>query len=381
MKILMLIDSLVKGGRERRLIELLKGFSKYSDVELGLVLFSKKIEYPEIHQLEVPIYYLERKPKKDPRVFWRLFKICKKEQPDIIHSWGTMPSIYAIPAVKLLGIKFINASIANAPDNLSWRDSDLLRSKLTYPFCDAVVGNSQAGLSVYEAPVNKSFCFYNGFDFQRIGHLEEETNVRKKYEIPDGLITGMVGGFFDRKDYQTYIQSAIQYLNKRKDMTFLAIGDGPNLDQVKAMVPERHRDRILFTGMVHDVESLVNIFDIGVLATYTEGISNSIMEYMVLGKPVIASDGGGTKELVIDKETGFLIPQRDPERLYECLKLLASNQALRVKYGANGKLRIHTHFTLARMKKDYYDLYQKLVKDETLHSQTKASKLSGATNK
>lgn len=380
MKVLMLIDSLVKGGRERRLIELLKGFAKYDDVELALVLFSKKVEYPEIHKMGLPIYYLERKPKKDPRVFWRFFKICQKEKPDIVHSWGTMPSIYAIPTVKLLGIKFINASIADAPDNLSWRDSRWLRSKLIFPFCDAVVGNSQAGLSAYEAPKNKSFCFYNGFDFRRVETLEEEQSIRMQYKIPDGLVTGMVGAFFDRKDYETYLRAAIQYLDKRKDMTFLAIGDGPNLERFKAMVPDHHRDRIIFTGMVHNVESLVNIFDIGVLATYTEGISNSIMEYMVLGKPVIASDGGGTKELVIDNETGYLIPQRDVGRLLEGLNILSKSEELRVKFGANGQHRIHNVFTLDRMKKDYYRLYQRLMNNETLDKQKNTASLSEVTN-
>lgn len=367
MKILMLIDSLVKGGRERRLIELLKGFAKYKEVELALVLFSKKVEYQEIHDMGIPIFYLERKPKKDPRVFWRFFQVCKKERPDVIHSWGTMPSIYAIPAAKILGIKFINASIANAPENMSWRDSDFLRSKITYPFCDAVVGNSRAGLSAYEAPANKSFCFYNGFDFRRINVLDDEVNIRQQYNIQEGLVTGMVGAFFERKDYDTYLRAAIRYLDERRDMTFLAIGDGPDLPRFKAMVPAQHQDRIIFTGMVHNVESLVNIFDIGVLATYTEGISNSIMEYMVLAKPVIASDGGGTKELVLDKETGFLIPQRDPAKLYEYLKTLADNRELRILYGTNGKHRIHTYFTLDRMEKDYYKLYQKLLNEEVLH--------------
>lgn len=366
MKILMLIDSLVKGGRERRLIELLKGFAKYDNLEVAIVLFSKKVEYPEVHDLGLPIYYLERKPKKDPRVFSRFYKICKKEQPDIIHSWGTMPSIYAIPAVKLLGIKFINASIADAPDDMGFFDNRYLRSKIIFPFCDAIIGNSKAGLEVYQAPEDKSHCFYNGFDFNRISTLEHEEDVKEQYKILPGLVTGMVGAFFDRKDYKTYIEAAIKYLEKKNDMTFLAIGDGPNLQQFKDMVPEKHKDRILFPGMIDNVESLVNTFDIGVLSTYTEGISNSIMEYMVLGKPVIATDGGGTKELVINNDTGYLIPQKNSDALVKKIEHLAKSEELRTKLGVNGKLRIHKEFTLNRMEKDYYALYQQLLPDSVM---------------
>ncbi len=362
----MLIDSLVKGGRERRLIELLKGFAKYDNLEVAIVLFSKKVEYPEVHDLGLPIYYLERKPKKDPRVFSRFYKICKKEQPDIIHSWGTMPSIYAIPAVKLLGIKFINASIADAPDDMGFFDNRYLRSKIIFPFCDAIIGNSKAGLEVYQAPEDKSHCFYNGFDFNRISTLEHEEDVKEQYKILPGLVTGMVGAFFDRKDYKTYIEAAIKYLEKKNDMTFLAIGDGPNLQQFKDMVPEKHKDRILFPGMIDNVESLVNTFDIGVLSTYTEGISNSIMEYMVLGKPVIATDGGGTKELVINNDTGYLIPQKNSDALVKKIEHLAKSEELRTKLGVNGKLRIHKEFTLNRMEKDYYALYQQLLPDSVM---------------
>ena len=76
MKIFMLIDSLVKGGRERRLIELLKSFSVNENIEVGVVIFSKKVEYPEIFDLNVQLHFLERKPKKDPRIFYRLYNFC-----------------------------------------------------------------------------------------------------------------------------------------------------------------------------------------------------------------------------------------------------------------------------------------------------------------
>ena len=131
MKILMLIDSLVRGGRERRLIELLKSFKPIEDIEVALVVFSKRIEYPEIHDMGISIHILERKPAKDPRVFFRLNKVVKKEQPDLIHSWGIMPSIYVIPTVKLTGIKFLNAFIANAPKGMNYLNSQYFRAKLT----------------------------------------------------------------------------------------------------------------------------------------------------------------------------------------------------------------------------------------------------------
>ncbi|MFT6320620.1 MAG: glycosyltransferase involved in cell wall biosynthesis [Granulosicoccus sp.] len=365
MKILMLIDSLVKGGRERRLIKLLKFFSASPDIEVGLVIFSKKVEYEEIYDLDVKLHFLERKPAKDPRVFSRFYKICKSERPDIIHSWGTMPSVYAIPAVKLLGIKFLNANIADAPLKMSIWDERYFRAHLTFPFSDMIVGNSNAGLKSYGAPLRKSQSVYNGFDFKRVANLEDKDKVRRQFNILPGKVVGMVGGFFDRKDFDTFVEAACLYLRESQDTTFMAIGDGPNLARCEAKVPDEFKDRILFPSMVHGVESLANVFDIGVLCTNTkvhgEGIFNSILEYMVLEKPVVATKGGGTDEIVVNSETGYLIEPFDPKLLVSKITRLLDDPAMAEEFGRNGKKRVYAKFSLPRMEQDYLKIYRKLL--------------------
>lgn len=360
----MLIDSLVKGGRERRLIELLKGLNSHKDIGLGLVLFSKKVAYPEVFDMDIPIHYLERQPAKDPRVFYRLYQIAKREKAHILHSWGWMPSIYAVPTAKWLGIKLINAAITDAPNGMRLWDTRYFRAQLTMPFSDAIVSNSKAGLNAYDAPVSNSYFIYNGFDFNRIKSLASPELIRAKYQIPNGPIIGMVGGFYERKDFDTYLLAANHYLDQRQDACFLAIGDGPELERCKALIHERHRSRVIFTGMVHGVESLINLFDIGVLAGkavgFGEGISNAIMEYMVLGKAVVATNSGGTSEIVLDGETGFVVPPADPLAMAQKIAYLIDRPRLLQQYGQAGQKRIQQYFSLDRMEKDYLELYNSL---------------------
>ena len=367
MKIMMIIDSLVRGGRERRLLELIRALVEYDNIQVSLVLFSKRVEYPEVFDLPVKIHYLERQPAKDPRVFFRFFQICKDEQPMIIHSWGWMPSVYAVPAVSLLNISFVNAAITDAPDRMNWLDNRYFRARLTFPFSDMIVGNSRAGLEVYDAPASKSQCIYNGFDFSRISQLKAAAQVIDQYQIPRGKkIVGMVGAFFDRKDYRTYIQAACQLLDKRQDTIFLAIGDGPLLAEHQQMIPSKHQHNIIFTGMVKEVESLVNIFDIGVLATFTEGISNSIMEYMVLGKAVVSSGGGGVVEIIRHGENGYVTPTSDPIAMAERLGELLDRPELRSQMGKNGRALIHELFSIERMEKEYLKLYKSLLNQKVV---------------
>lgn len=366
MRVMMLIDSLVKGGRERRMLELLKGLSQYPQIQCEIVVFSKKIVYEEVYDLGLPIHILERQPEKDPRVFYRLYRLCRRFRPDILHTWGSMSSVYAVPTAKMLGIKLLNAQITNATDDLGWSDVNWFRARLTFPFSDAVLANSYAGLKAYNAPETKSYCLHNGFDFKRISHLKPASEIRKQFGITTPYVVGMVGAFEDRKDYPLYIDTALNIVQEREDVSFLAIGDGKHFEACRARVPEAQGDQIIFTGVQNEVESIIDLFDIGVLVTnqtvHGEGISNAIMEYMALGKPVIASRGGGTSEIVIEGQTGLLIDEPTVDIWTQALTTLLDDPDRAEKMGAAGKERVLHDFNLEKMIDAYVALYEHLLK-------------------
>ncbi|MCI4671340.1 MAG: glycosyltransferase [Bacteroidia bacterium] len=372
MKILLITDSLSKGGKERRMIEMIKGFQKYPDVQIELVIFRNTIEYPEAHDLIQKIHVLERKVKKDPTVFSRFFKICKNFQPDLIHSWGGMPSVYAMPSVKMLGIKFINALIVDAPAGLSLSDERYVKAKLTFPFSDMIIGNSNAGLDAYKAPKEKSVCVYNGFDFRRTENLLSQHEIRERFNIQTPFVVGMIGAFADRKDYNTYLKAAMKVADQRDDVTFLAIGGGKNLEPCKAMVPDSYEGRIVFTGMQNNVESIINVFTLGILATnsdmHGEGISNAILEYMGLSKPVVATIGGGTGEIVTDDVTGYLVEPKQPEQMAEKIIKMLDHPERAIEMGLNGRDRVEKDFNLASMTQTYYSLYNKVLQRDGIHT-------------
>lgn len=363
MKVLLLIDSLVSGGRERRLIEMIKGLRNYPDVQLKLVIFSDKIFYKEIYELDIPVIILKRIPKKNPLVFYKLYKICRNWKPDLMHSWGTMSAIWTIPSTILLNIKLINGNVTDAPANMGFFDKKLVRAKLSFPFSKVIVGNSKAGLSAYKVPKEKALCIYNGFDFNRINDLKDGALIRNQFNILSPKVIGMVGGFFERKDYATYLRAALLVLKHRTDVTFMAIGEGPNLMKCKEIIPTDYKSYFKFTGVQKDVESIINIFNIGVLSTNTkvhgEGISNAILEYMALAKPTVATSGGGTNEIVVHLKTGILIPPNSPETMAEQLIYLLDNPIMAEAMGLEGNSQIQRSFSLEKMTNSYYDLYQR----------------------
>lgn len=357
-RILYIIDELGPGGAERRFIQLLKRLTE-KDLSAKVILLSDIVHYDEVYDLNTEIIKLQRKIRFDPLIYPKLYKICKEWGPDIIHAWGSLPAIYAGPIAKILRIKLINAMIASAP--LKLKAQQKLRALISFPFSDVIQSNSYAGLEAYGVSGEKGNVIHNGFDFERLQCLKNKDTVRAELCIGTRYIVGMVAGFHPLKDYESLIRSEKILLQKRDDVTFVCVGSGTKLENIKEMA--KFSDRIVFPGRRNDVESIVNVFDIGILSTYGEGISNSIMEYMALGKAVIAAEGGGTRELVVDGETGFLIPQRSPEILAEKIDYLLNNDELREIMGTRGRERIKKEFSIDSMICGHVSLYEKLTRD------------------
>jgi len=364
-KVLHLIDSLRFGGKERQLVELLKGLSKHPEVLSELGIMSKDIHYPDVYKLNIDIKFLIRKSRKDPRILAKLYKLCKEFRPEIIHSWSLMTSVYAAPVAKMLNIRLINGTIRNALP-LRFFDKTYIGFRFTYLFSDIVVANSNAGLAAYKIAANKGVYIHNGFDFKRIKNLKDKESIRKKLHLNGDKVVGMVAAFSHFKDYETFVLSAQQVLERRKDVVFLAIGSDyqGNLEKYKRLIKEDNKNKIIFVREQESIESIISLFDVGVLSTHTEGISNSIMEYMALGKPVVATDCGGTRELVLDGKTGFLVLPADSKSLGFRIEQLLDNVELAVKMGNEGRKRIEKEFNLEKMTDSYVVLYQRLMEQK-----------------
>jgi glycosyltransferase involved in cell wall biosynthesis len=323
---------------------------------------SDDIHYDYINKLNIKTYKVVRKYKKDLSVFLKVYKILKKSKPDIIHSWSSMCSVYVAYSAKLLGIKFINNFLRDVPSESNYKNKEWVRAKLTFPFSDIIAANSFAGLKAYNVSENKSWCLHNGFDFKRIEGLADKEEVKNKFGIKTRFVIGMVASFSDKKDYDTFIKSAYLVLEKRTDVTFVAVGDGDNFEKIKENIKEDFKDNIKLLGRQKRVLNIVNIFDIGILATYTEGISNSVMEYMALKKPVITTDCGGNRELVENNKTGFLVNAKNPYEIKDKILRLLDDKELQIYFGLNGFNKLEKEFSQEVMGKNFLRLYNNFYK-------------------
>ena len=360
LRILHLVDSLRVGGKERQIVELLKGLCRSSSVESIVVTMGVEQFYvPDIQKLGIPLFYLVRHMRWDPTVFPRLWRIMRQFRPDIIHTNSEMAMSYAWPLARLMNIRIINNTIRNAfsGKGLRWR-----WHKLMLHLADARVANSKAGFASRGIPHDDpgNYVIYNGLDLDRFESSASPNGEKLAFHAKGRKVVGMVAEFSDYKDFSTFIRAAQEVLARRQDVVFVAVGDGKNLDACKRMVSTNEKS-ILFLGKRKDVEALLQQIDVGVLCTFTEGISNSVMEYMAAGKPVVVTHGGGSSELIVDGEHGFLVPASDPKAVARRLEFLLDHPSNAEQMAAAGRSRVQEMFSLSQLAENTLRMYREVL--------------------
>jgi glycosyltransferase involved in cell wall biosynthesis len=362
MKILMVTESLVRGGKERRLVELLRYFSNYEKIVIELVLLKDVIEYPEIKDIpRTNITIFRRKIKKDPMVFFRILNLARTFDPDLIHSWGSMPSVYTFMIARFLRKPFLNAMISHGKCKIF--SNHWFRAKITFPFSQVIFANSNAGLRAYNVSRKKGIVVYNGFNYDRFQNLTYPVEEIKKWNIKTPHVVGMVAAFDRRKDYATFLTTARNICAYRNDVTFMAIGGGNELEMYRKQYSDC--SRIIFTDNVFQIESLLNILNVGVVLTATsnnEGISNAILELMAFGKPVIASGGGGTEEIIENNVSGIKITPASVTELEDAVNKILNDKKFADYLGKNAEQKIKNTFNIEQMGENTLRVYEKMLR-------------------
>lgn len=362
MKILFFIGSLRSGGKERQIIELMQHLKNNTDNKVYLVLCYDIIEYTKLYKLDIEYHILNKEHNnKQFRIFRDFYKVCNKINPDVINSWGTMQTFYAIPTSVIKRIPIVNSEVQSVKPNVKKLSFKYLVSNYNFLLSKIVHSNSEAGFNSLKIKKNNKYrIVYNGMDMERFKNVNNNSNgVMTKYSVV------MVASFTDNKDFDRLVEVCKAMEGLRDDITFIAVGGGPNLKRVKEKASKYDLKNIKFTGRVTNVEEIVSNADIGILFSnakvHGEGISNSIIEYMALGKPVIANDAGGTREIIKNNETGFLITDESDSEIVEKINKLLDNSELYKNISNINKELVHTNFALDVMGKSFEKLFEDAV--------------------
>ena len=369
MKILFVIDSLRFGGAERQLVELIKGLDK-NKFEIHLCcLINDPAGYTDIiKELGIKIRYFSREFMFDIRPILSISEYIKQMRIDLVHSFLSLGALFGVIAAKIAGVRVICSGIRDAKDQsaMYW-----IYKRIESVLSDCLVSNSVAGFTNRFKKNKQHFrVVYNGIDFNRFElNVTDTGNVKEELGISRfSHIVGMVANLSDYKDHQTLLDAIPLVLRRFANTCFLLIGDGPKRENLERKVKRQGlKKNVIFGGYRSDVERIYPAMDISVLVArvdehHSEGISNSLLESMASGIPVIATTGGGTDELIVHGRNGLMVPPADPKHLAESIIDVLSNQK---KASAMAKVALQdvkARFGLDRYVEDYVSLYHEVLK-------------------
>lgn len=361
------------GGLENGVVNLINHMSasQYRHAVLSLTEISDF--YKRIHRIDVEYIALNKPPGHGFWIYPQLFSLFRRLQPSIVHSRNLAALEVVVPAfVAGVPVRIHGEHGRDMVDlNGSNRKYQWLR-RLYKPFVSHYIALSRdldryLKLQVHVAS-NKVAQIYNGVDAQRFHPVRTLRDVIDDcpFQDPDLWLIGTVGRMQGVKDQTTLAKAFIEVLRSlpelRHKLRLLMIGDGPLRKQSQSLLDEAGvADLAWLPGNRNDIPAIMRGLDCFVLPSLGEGISNTILEAMSSGLPVIATDVGGNGELVVDGNSGTLVPANDPAAMARAIASYALNPSVAKTAGRAGRTLVEKRFSLLAMTQGYARLYDDLL--------------------
>ncbi len=290
----------------------------------------------------------------------KLRAVIEAEQPALVHVndfWWVPQTLGAVNGLSVPVVAHVRQEIQ------PWKAQryKLEQVDLLLPVSRQV----QRSLQEAGVPPGKLETLYSGLDKDLLPSHPSGNEVRRRLGIsPEALVIGTVANLFPRKGYDVLIQALPELVKALPNLQYLIIGVGdPGYEQhLRHQVQTLGLNAVVhFVGFQPHVFPFLAALDAYVHPALMEGFGIAVLEAMAMGKPVLATRVGGLPEIVLEGETGYLIPPGDAPALANMIVVLLRDPALRHRLGARGRSRVLTVFTLEALLRRLTELYQRLV--------------------
>jgi glycosyltransferase involved in cell wall biosynthesis len=301
----------------------------------------------------------------DPRAVLRLAGLIRSWKPDILHSQLAHANLMARLLRPLMPVPILISTIHSSYDGGRFR---LLSYRLTDRLADYTTIISEASAERYLAagavPRERLRVIPNGVDTQRFRPLPEfRAALRRELGLGDAFAWLAVGRFETAKDYPTMLAAFARVLEQRPDSVLLLVGRGSLQQETEELTRSLGLGRqVRFLGVRGDIPELISAADGYILSSAWEGMPMVLLEAAAAGIPIVATAVGGTGEVVLDGETGFLAPPRDPAALADAMLRLAGLPAEeRGRLGLRSRAHIEAHYGLPHIVDLWEQMYCELL--------------------
>jgi glycosyltransferase involved in cell wall biosynthesis len=316
--------------------------------------FKREIEEKGFHHYYVP-FNIRKKNLIDFMVsFLLLFKIVRKEKIDIIHSHHRWCSLISYAISKCFKIPLVTTyhGIHHGKKSLSvWGDRII-----------AVSEDGKKHLNKYfEQKISKIIIINNGIKVPVSDYLNYSKNSCKK---KNHYIIGCIARLSPEKNHKILLKAMKIILKRHSNTKLFLIGDGELANEISELsVSLKIDNNIEFLGEIQKIESLLLEIDLVVLPSLTEGMPLSILEALSFGKPVVATSVGDIPKIIINNETGLLVPSNSSKLLANAIEYMIDNRNAAFRMGRKGRDLVKSKFSLDKMTEDIEKVYIEILAD------------------
>jgi glycosyltransferase involved in cell wall biosynthesis len=360
-----MIDHLHVGGAQRHLLEVVRGLDRD---RYALEMWTASPEPgdlgPVFDRLGVPVRSFDiRGTMLHPRTFAAIHRVARELRRRDVHvAHGYLfEGNFLAALVGRYGRLPVTLVSKRSLDRYT-RVDRRLAAALSNVLADRVLVNATA---VRRIVVEHEWCaerriqmIPNGAALPLVA-ADEPTSVKAPDPRGSGPLVGMVGRLNWKKGYEYALDAAALLRDRLPGLRFDIVGDG----SMRAELEERARgaglaDTVRFLGQRRDVPELMRGFDCFALSSIIEGMPNALLEAMALGRPVVTTSAGGSAEVVVDGESGFVVPPRDARALADAIERVLRDPALAARLGEAAARRVRENFSLEAMLSALDALYR-----------------------
>lgn len=302
----------------------------------------------------------------------RLTRLLREQQPDLVHTHSGKAGVLGRLAARRARVSLIVHTIhgpsfgafQGALANAIFCAAERRAARVTTHFVTVANAMIEQYLATGIGRRAQYTRVFSGFDLAPFLTTTNDAQLRARLNLaPDDLVIGKIARLFRLKGHDDLFAVAPDLARRCPRAKFLLVGDGAWRGRFEQMAADRGlRERFVFTGLVPpaDVARYIGIMDVLVHLSRREGLPRALPQALAAGKPVVAYDCDGAREVCFNNETGFLVRPGDTSRLVESLLALADNADLRHAFGRRGQAFVRRHFSVETMVDSLYRLYQDL---------------------
>jgi len=306
-----------------------------------------------------------------PLVIYKVFKMFKRRRYDVIYLCGLKVNLIGRIIGKLTGCENIIGGLRSIHPSDTINNLFLWLDRITLRFSKYYISNSRAAVKFLVSkgfPAKQFRVIHSGIDINLFGpDLNNNHNSQHlKFKISSAKVS-IITCIANLRLIKGHISliDALEIVHRReKDFITILIGEGKIRKKLERYVIQKKLEsKILFLGSQTDISNILAISDMFVLASLWEGLPVSIMEAMASGLPVVATDVGGVSEIVVNNETGLLMPPQDSEAIAKAILAILFDPCRAKNMGKMGRERIKGNFTVEKMVKETEDLYEEIIRE------------------